>query len=108
MDTNKDGVWNLTEVEDFMTQYAKHLHRNMTAGWKATLKKGYDEINTGVSAKELELALSKHGADFNSFKQWIIANSEAKQGETVDMFELMEEVMEAIGNDSSDSSLNKD
>lgn len=33
MDTNGDGVWNLTEVNNFIKDYAEHLQRNLTPGW---------------------------------------------------------------------------
>jgi hypothetical protein len=58
MDTNGDGVWNLTEEHDFIRQYAKLMHRNMSGNWSEVIKKAYDEINIGVSAHELEAALS--------------------------------------------------
>lgn len=33
MDTNGDGVWNMTEITDFVRDYAKLLHRNLTGDW---------------------------------------------------------------------------
>lgn len=33
MDINQDGLWNLTEVHDFMKDYAEMLHRNLSGNW---------------------------------------------------------------------------
>lgn len=38
MDTNGDGVWNLTEITDFIHDYAHMLHRNMSGNWTHKLK----------------------------------------------------------------------
>lgn len=92
MDTNGDGVWNMTEAKNFMRQYAKLLHRNLTGNWTEVLQKGYDEVNTGVSAHELELALSRSGSDIRSFKQFIMGNSKPLPKGHIDPFELMAEM----------------
>lgn len=68
LDTNGDGVWNATEVKDFIRKYAALLHRNLTTGWEEKLEAAIEEIDNGFSARELELALSKHNADIRSFK----------------------------------------
>merc|ERR1711981_457238 len=90
MDSNGDGIWNLTEIIDFVQDYAHLLHRNMSEGWKEDLKKGYDAINYGVSARELELALSRSGKDISNFKDFIMDISKpiVKKKGRIDMFEL--------------------
>jgi Ca2+-binding EF-hand superfamily protein len=38
LDSNGDGVWNLTEITDFIHDYARMLHRNMSGNWTHKLK----------------------------------------------------------------------
>lgn len=84
------------------------LHRNLTQGWKDALKKAYDEINHGVSARELELAMSKHGKDISDFKDFIMDNSKPLPKGKIDMFELVEWMLESLEADEENAELNED
>ena len=90
MDTNGDGVWNMTELTDFITDFAVVLHRNLTGDWHHQLQKGYDEVNTGVSAQELETALSRGNKSITCFKDFIMKTSVPLPKGKVDKFLLME------------------
>jgi len=101
IDTNGDGVWNSTEVKDFLQEYAKLLHRNMKDGWESEVDKAIAEINNGVSAHELEAALSADGhIKIDTFKNFIMDNSKPLPAEKLDAWEIIEEIMLAMGDDN--------
>jgi hypothetical protein len=75
----------------------------MSAGWEAEIKKKFDEVNNGVSAKELETALSNSNSTIASFKDFILDNSKPLPKGKIDAFELMEDILEAMGSDDHDS-----
>lgn len=99
MDTNQDGIWNLTEVHDFIKDYACLLHRNLTGNWSGNLTEAYNSVNYGVSARELELGLSRSGKDITTFKDFIMKNSVPKPKGKIDKFEIMEYIYEAVEDD---------
>lgn len=72
MDDDNDGVWNTTEVLDFIKDYAKILRRNMSEGWEEKIHKAMKEINNGVSAEELIKALRSSNKDISDLKDIVI------------------------------------
>lgn len=82
-----------------MKDYAEMLHRNLSGNWSEVLTNAYNEVNHGVSARELEIGLSRMGLNISSFKDFIMSNSVPKKKGVVDKFELMEYIYEAVEHD---------
>lgn len=101
-DGNHDGIWNFEEIVDFITDWGRMLHRDMKEGWKTTLKKHYDEVNYGVSARELELALSRNGQHIGTFKDFLLAHSNPKPQGAIDPLALGELFYQALAKEKAD------
>lgn len=91
MDVNGDGVWNLTEVTNFIKAYAEHLQRNLSEGWYQKLETAFNEVNNGVSMSELMKAVG--GDKFPDFKTFIIDHSHELPRGALDRLYLLDLVM---------------
>merc|ERR1712086_603634 len=65
VDSDKDGEWSLTEVEDAIKAVAREAGAELKEGWTEEVAAAFKAVDTDasgkVSAKELEAAIKKHG-----------------------------------------------